>query len=111
MSHSIKIKGVGVSPGIAIGKAHLLERSRMPIPYYTLFGEDAVSDECKRFEAAVAKAEEDLEVIKRGIHPDFKEHAHVLEVHQMILRDRLFYTETLRLIQEEKLNAQWALTR
>jgi phosphotransferase system enzyme I (PtsI) len=29
----------------------------------------------------------------------------------MILRDRLLYDETLRLIREEKLNAQWALTR
>lgn len=110
-SSSIVIQGIGISPGIAIGKAFLLERARSPIPYYILFGENAIAEECERFEAAVKKAEEDLEIIKRSIHPDFREHAHVLEVHQMILRDRLLYDETLRLIREEKLNARWALTR
>lgn len=105
------IHGIGVSPGIAIGKAYLLERGRIPIPYYTLLGEQAVSEEVKRFETAVAKAETDLESLKKRIHPDLKEHAHVLEVHQMILRDHLLYDETLRLIREDKLNAHWALIR
>jgi len=108
---SKNITGIGVSPGIAIGKAYLLERGRIPIPYYTLLGEEAVSDEVKRFEAAVTKAEEDLESLKGKVHPDLKEHAHVLEVHQMILRDHLLYDETLRLIRNDKLNAHWALIR
>ncbi len=108
---SKNITGIGVSPGIAIGKAYLLERGRIPIPYYTLLGEEAVSDEVKRFEAAVTKAEEDLESLKEKVHPDLKEHAHVLEVHQMILRDHLLYDETLRLIRNDKLNAHWALIR
>ncbi len=105
------IHGIGVSPGIAIGKAYLLPRGRIPIPYYTLLGDNAVEEELKRFEAAVQKAEKDLEALKQKIHPDLKEHAHVLEVHQMILRDHLLYGETVRLIREEKLNAHWALIR
>jgi phosphoenolpyruvate-protein phosphotransferase (PTS system enzyme I) len=105
------VQGIGVSPGIAIGKAYLLERGRIPIPYYTLLGEEAVKEEVYRFEAAVKKAEMDLEALKQKVHPDIKEHAHVLEVHQMILRDHLLYDETLRLIREEKLNAHWALIR
>ena len=88
------IHGIGVSPGIAIGKAYLLPRGRIPIPYYTLLGDNAVEEELKRFEAAVQKAEKDLEALKQKIHPDLKEHAHVLEVHQMILRDHLLYGET-----------------
>lgn len=103
--------GIGVSPGIAIGKAYLLKRGRIPIPYYTLLGEEAISDEVARFEAAVTKAEEDLEFLKKRVHPDLKEHAHLLEVHQMILRDHLLYDETLRLIRQDKLNAHWALIR
>ncbi|MDY0042068.1 MAG: phosphoenolpyruvate--protein phosphotransferase [Desulforhabdus sp.] len=105
------LHGIGVSPGIAIGKAYLLERGRIPIPYYTLLGEEAVNEEAMRFEAAVSKAESDLEHLKAKIRPDLKEHAHLLEVHQMILRDHLLYDETLRLIRENKLNAQWALIR
>jgi len=105
------VQGIGVSPGIAIGKAYLLERGRIPIPHYILQGEQAIGEECERFAAAVSKVEQGLEEIKQRIHPELKEHAHVLEVHQMILRDRLIFDETLRMIREEKLNAQWALVR
>lgn len=105
------IKGIGASPGIAIGKAYLLERTRVQVPYFALEGEQAVEEECVRFEAAIAKAERDLETIKQGISSEYKEHVHLLEVHQMILRDRLIHDETLRLIREEKVNAQLALKR
>jgi phosphoenolpyruvate-protein phosphotransferase (PTS system enzyme I) len=105
------IQGVGVSPGIAIGKAYLLERRRISVPHHTLEDEKAIAEECKRFEAAVSKTESDLEDIKRRIHPDFVEHAQVLEVYQMVLRDPPIHNETLRLIREEKLNAQLALVR
>ncbi|MGV8073510.1 MAG: phosphoenolpyruvate--protein phosphotransferase [Syntrophobacteraceae bacterium] len=112
MNQSSKIiQGIGVSPGIAIGKAYVLERGRITIPYYTVNDEKTIAEECSRFETAISKAEKDLEDLKAKVHPDLKEHAHVIEVHQMILRDRLIYDETLRLIREEKLNAQWALVR
>lgn len=111
MSSSFSIKGIGASPGIAIGKAFLLERGRIPIPQYNLFGEDAVACESKRFKDAVAKAEADLESIKKSIRSEFKDHAHLLEVQQMILRDRSIYDESLRLIEKERLNAQLALLK
>ena len=105
------IQGIGVSAGIAIGKAYLLERRRISIPHHTLEDENAIIEECKRFEAAVSKTEMGLEDIKRRIHPEFAEHIQVLEVYQMILRDPPVHDETLRLIREEKLNAQLALVR
>jgi phosphotransferase system enzyme I (PtsI) len=108
---SRSIQGIGASPGIAIGKAYLLKRDRIPVPHYKLADEAGVAAECQRFEAAVAQAEQDLEEIKLRVHPDFKEHAHILDAHQLILRDRLIFDETLRIIRGEKLNAQWALIR
>jgi phosphotransferase system enzyme I (PtsI) len=112
MDQSFKvIQGIGASPGIAIGKAHVLERRRIAIPHHTLEDEKAIGEECTRFEAAVAKTELDLEDIKRRIHPELVEHVQVLEVYQMILRDRPIQEETKRLIREEKLNAQLALAR
>ncbi|MGO8942072.1 MAG: phosphoenolpyruvate-utilizing N-terminal domain-containing protein, partial [Syntrophobacteraceae bacterium] len=54
---SLTIKGIGAAPGIAIGKAYLLERGQIPIPRYRLLDEKAVADECRRFEQAVARAE------------------------------------------------------
>lgn len=105
------VQGIGVSPGIAIGKAYLVDHGSTPIAFHRLSGAAAEAEEAARFEAAVAKAERDLQAIKESIHPDLKEHLHILDAHQAILRDRLIYDETLRIIREEKLNAQWALKR
>lgn len=105
------IQGIGVSPGIAIGKAYVLNRSRIVVPQTNILDDDSVDEECERFEAAISKAERDLEDLKQRVHPDFKEHIKLLEVHQMILRDRLIYGETLQLIRQEWINAQWALVR
>ncbi len=108
---SLTIKGIGAAPGIAIGKAYLLEHGRIPVPRYKLFGEEAVVLECKRFKEAVAKAESDLEAIKKSIPSEFREHARLLEVQQMILRDPSIYGETLRFIEKERYNAQLAITK
>ncbi len=112
MNHdSRKVYGIAVSPGIAIGKAHVLERGQIQVPRYGLESEQAVERECERFERAVEKAEADLREIKNRIHPEFREHAQILEAHLMMLRDRLLYDETLALIRKERFNAQWALSR
>jgi phosphotransferase system enzyme I (PtsI) len=108
---SLTIKGIGAAPGIAIGKAYLLERGRIPVPRYKLFGEEAIALECKRFKEAIAKAESDLEAIKKSIPSEFREHARLLEVQQMILRDPSIYGETLRSIEKERYNAQLAITK
>lgn len=105
------LQGIGVSPGIAIGKAYVLNRARIVVPETNILDEDSLDEECERFETAVSKAERDLEELKQRLHPDFKEHIKLLEVHQMILRDRLIYGETLDLIRNEWINAQWALVR
>ncbi|MEM5787100.1 MAG: phosphoenolpyruvate--protein phosphotransferase [Syntrophobacteraceae bacterium] len=110
-SSSLTIDGIGASPGIAIGKAFVLECGRIPVPEYNLFGEDSVSSECMRFQDAVARAESDLESIKTSIRTEFRDLAHMLEVQQMILRDRSIYDESLRFIREERLNAQLALKK
>ena len=108
---SLTILGIGASPGIAIGKAYLLELGRVPVPQYNIFGDEAVAFECNRFKEAVAKAESELESIKRGIRSEFQDHTHLLEVQQMILRDRSIYDESLRHIEREHINAQMALIK
>ena len=110
-SRSRIIQGIGVSPGIAIGKAYVLDRSRVPILRYQLADEAAISAEVRRFKDAVARAESDLEAIKQSIGSEFKDHLHLLEVQKMILRDRSIYDESLRSIKKEKLNAQMALMK
>jgi phosphotransferase system enzyme I (PtsI) len=106
-----ELRGIGVSPGIVVGKAHLLEQEDVSIPYYTLPDEQAVEEEIRRFECAVVKTERDLEAILERVHPDLRQHSQVLVAHKMMLRDRLVYDQTVTLIREERLNARWALMR
>jgi phosphoenolpyruvate-protein phosphotransferase (PTS system enzyme I) len=108
---SLTIKGIGAAPGIAIGKAYLMERGRIPVPRYRLFGDEAVNDECRRFQEAVVKAESDLEAIKKSIKSEFREHARLLDVQLMILRDPSIYDESLRYIEKERSNAERAVTK
>jgi phosphotransferase system enzyme I (PtsI) len=108
---SLTINGIGAAPGIAIGKAYLVLQGRVPVPRYRIFGDDAVAEECRRFKEAVAKAEADLEAIKQSIKSEFKEHARLLEVQQMILRDPSIYDESLRYIEKERSNAQLAVIK
>ncbi len=108
---SLVIDGIGASPGISIGKAHVLDRRRISFPKYNVLGDEAVELECRRFEEAIAKAESDLESIKKTVRSEFMEHAHLLEVQQMILRDRSIYDESLNFIRSERLNAQLALLK
>ena len=103
------LKGIGVSPGVAIGKAYRVDRDRVSLVYYYLPSPAQTEKEKKRFDAAVDKAEADLKEIKSKIAGEFPEHGFILDTHIHMLRDRMIYDETIRLIEEQGINAEWAL--
>ncbi|MCX7822570.1 MAG: phosphoenolpyruvate--protein phosphotransferase [Syntrophobacterales bacterium] len=107
---TFRLKGVGVSQGIAIGKAFVVQKGPVSIPYYTLWSDEAIEEECQRFEEAVRLVEEDLFGIKEGLKNDLRQYASLLDAYRLMLRDRLIYDGTLSLIREKQLNALWALS-
>ncbi|HZE21787.1 MAG TPA: phosphoenolpyruvate--protein phosphotransferase, partial [Desulfobaccales bacterium] len=54
---------------------------------------------------------EELTHLKQEIAGDLREHAHILELHLLILRDRMLLLETQKLIKEQHINAERALYR
>ncbi len=110
MEQSRKLRGVGVSHGIAIGKSFVIEKGPVAIPYYTLWDKSSIEEECRRFDRAVEAVENDLVHIKAHLRNDLREYASLLDVHRLMLRDRLIYERTLALIREKHLNALWALS-
>ena len=52
-------EGVGVSSGIAVGMAHLVESGAVNVPEYTI-EEDQVGEELARFAKAVASAQKQI---------------------------------------------------
>jgi len=103
------LKGIGVAPGIAIGKAYRVDRNKVSLVYYYLLSPAQIKREKDRFDAAVDKAEVDLKEIRSKMAGVFPEHAYIIDTHIHILRDRMLYDETIRIIDQQAINAEWAL--
>ncbi|MCX5889032.1 MAG: phosphoenolpyruvate--protein phosphotransferase [Deltaproteobacteria bacterium] len=104
------LQGIPASPGIVVGRAQVVTEAAQ-VSTRLLYSERDVAEEQERFRQAVEQIEAELTRLKNEISEDLKEHVHILELHLVILRDRMLYAETLRLIQEENLNAERALNQ
>ncbi|MBW1818235.1 MAG: phosphoenolpyruvate--protein phosphotransferase [Deltaproteobacteria bacterium] len=106
-----EMQGIAVSPGIIIGKARVVDRSRVKIMYQYLIGEDQVSREVERFRQAVDAAEEQMVALKDRIAESVKEGGVILDSHLMILHDSMLSDSTVKRILNERINAEWALKK
>ena len=106
-----KLRGIAVSPGIIIGKARLVDRSRVKILYQYLVNEQQVSREVDRFKDALAAAKEQIAAVKNKMPEQIRKHAFILDTHLMILDDSMFCNATIQTIRKEKINAEWALKK
>ena len=105
------MQGIPVSPGIIVGKAHLVDRSTVNILYQYLIDEKQVAGEVERFENAIRSTEEQIRILKSRVPEHVKEHSFILDSHLMILKDSMLRDSTIRRIEEEKINAEWALKK
>ena len=105
------LRGVAVSPGIVIGKARLVDRSKVKIFYQYLIGDDQLNREVERFKEATRTTEGQLNTIKNGMPEQLKGHSFILDSHLMILKDSMLYDATIQQIIKEKINAEWALKK
>ncbi|MFZ4438019.1 MAG: phosphoenolpyruvate--protein phosphotransferase [Syntrophales bacterium] len=105
------IKGVGVSPGIVIGRAYLFDRQDAQIPFYNLGDPDLISAEIHRFRKALRESEKQLLDLKNklGDLGSGMEPLYIIDVHIMIMRDRKFVDSTVNNIREMSVNAEWAV--
>jgi len=106
-----KLKGIAVSSGIIIGKAHLIDRSRVKILYQYLISDQQVSKEVERFKDALNAAKDQISHLKNRMPEQIKRHSFILDTHLMIMDDSMFYNATINNILGEKINAEWALKK
>ena len=111
-SQELVFQGVAASPGIAIGKAYVVDRRRVEIPRFFLVDLRNVPEEVERFHEAVRRSQEELrEIQKRMKGPILEEHSYILEAHIRMLQDKALTQETVRRIKEERINAEWAVSK
>lgn len=102
--------GIGVSPGYAIGRAHRVDRSRVKIPKYRV-DDSEVPLQLERFEAALAASESQIGEIRASLTGGGSDHAIILDMHLMMLRDAMLVDATQDAIRSDRINAEWALRK
>jgi phosphotransferase system enzyme I (PtsI) len=108
---TLSFRGIGASPGVAVGQAFLLDRKRVRTPKLRLNSEE-VEDELMRLKTAIDLSDHQLlELKEKLVHSDGQDHALILEAHRLMLRDPMLVDEVNRLISSDRINAEWAVRR
>ena len=107
----IMLKGIGVSPGICIGKAYLVDVDGLDIVEKYHVDSQHTYSEINRFKLAVKKAKDELYAVIANTPDAIKEHTDILETHVILLKDKLLYGKTIETIESECINAEWALKK
>ena len=100
--------GVGASEGIAIGPVSIVPLRSAKWPRNHL-DKEQIEKEVKRFLIAIDSCAADLETLKKEVTPRSKEHASIVDAHQLILRDEHLVDATVKKIRDDSKNCEWAL--
>lgn len=107
----VLMKGIGVSSGIVIGTVYLLERGRVEPAQFCYLDPAETESEIERFKAALKASRDQLARIKRKMERDGKgkEHIRIIDAHLLILKDNMLINDTMKVMREQRVNAEWAL--
>lgn len=108
---SVRLKGLIVSPGIAIAEPVVHETKKVSSPRLALDAE-ALEPEIIRFDAAVARTRVRIRDNGRRAAAQLgEEYAAIFDAHDLIAQDPSLLDGVRRMIREEMVNAEWALER
>jgi phosphotransferase system enzyme I (PtsI) len=106
--NAIQVDGKCISPGIAIGKALLLEND-LQVPKISI-PHERVEEEKSRYEQAVDLLSRGLHEQAQVVHGGYIFNAHqLLRIHELLLADGEFHKKVKEGIEVHGRNAEWAL--
>jgi phosphoenolpyruvate-protein phosphotransferase (PTS system enzyme I) len=106
---SFSMHGIGVSSGIAIGRAHLVSNALLEVVHYQL-PTKMVDSEIQRFDDAIATVKKDLEAVRAQLPANAPaELASFINTHLVMLCDRSLSEAPKDIIRKEHCNAEWAI--
>ncbi len=109
MTDSRTLVGLGVSPGIAIGKPLIVENRPLPVMRVPL-SPSQIEPEVTRLRQSAKRAARHLSgLAKDAGHTFGAEYASIFEAHRLMLEDPSLLGEVERLIRAEAVNAEWVL--
>ena len=106
---SLWLSGIGVSRGIAVGRAHRVHGADLDIPEYAIAADD-LEAEVARFNGALEGAYSQLRKIREQIPRNAPaEIGAFIETHLLMMQDPALSETVANLIREHHCNAEWAL--
>ena len=106
----VRKQGLGVSAGIAFGRAFLIGRDTLHAPRHHIETDD-VDTEVARLYKAIAASDKQLAKIKEKLASENESDYHIITAHQMMLHDEHLVGAAVGYIREELINAEWGLRR
>jgi len=107
---SFTLHGLGVSGGIAIGRALLMSHATLEVSHLTV-SPRMVDKEIARFEKAIATVRDELATMKEATEHAPAELSAFIDLHAMFLVDPELVEVPKALIRERRCNAEWALVQ
>lgn len=112
MSSQIKgekvYRGTAVSAGVCRGKVLVLHRTRHLITQRVV-SDTEIIDEIKRFEQVLVKTRTQIKEVQRRVVKNMSAaEADIFDAHLLMLEDRVLIDEVIRLIRDQKANADFA---
>jgi phosphotransferase system enzyme I (PtsI) len=106
----IRRQGLGVSAGIAFGRAFLIGRDTLKAPRHHIDADD-VDAEVARLYKAIAASDKQLAKIKEKLASENESDYHIITAHQMMLHDEHLVGAAVGYIREDLINAEWGARR
>ena len=101
-------RGIAVSAGVCRGKVVVLHHARHAIVRRDV-PDDSVPQEIKRFEHALVRTRQQITEVQRRVADTMSSsEADIFDAHLLMLEDRVLIEEVIKLIREQKINADFA---
>ncbi|MGI6596089.1 MAG: phosphoenolpyruvate--protein phosphotransferase [Candidatus Ratteibacteria bacterium] len=106
-----KIKGLGISSGIAIGKAFVWETPSFQEVESTI-NKTSIKRDIKRLNEAISTTEAQIEKLQQTFEKEVgHQYADIFSFHLALLKDKLFKNEIERIIKEERITSESAVRK
>src|ERR1700744_6595419 len=104
-------RGIAVAAGVCRGKVLVPHRAR-PIIARREIPEKEIQDEIRRFEQALVKTHTQIRDVQRRVVQNMSgSEGDIFDSHLLMLEDRVVIHEVIKLIREQKSNAECAVLR
>src|SRR4029077_12792272 len=103
----IRFEGIGVSPGVAFGRIHVVREDMDEVVRYQI-APSQVTDEIGRFEAALIQTRMQILEMQQKIAESIgAKDAGIFDAHLLVVEDRTLIDEVLRKLDKDRCNVEW----